>query len=641
MAVTASYGSWASPVTSSMLTRAGILLEEVTADGADLYWVESRPSEAGRSVIVRRTPDGAIVDVSPAGFDARTRVHEYGGGAYAVHSGIVISSSFGDQRVYRLDGAEPHPITPEPDLPAGDRYTDYVFHNDLIICVRERHLRDAEAVNELVAFPADGSAPPRPIAGGHDFISSPRVSPDGTRLAWLTWDHPNMPWDGTALWVADLAADGTVTNARWVAGDSEESIFQPEWSPDGRLHFVSDQTGWWNLYRAEGSGEVTALYPVEAEFGAAQSQFGYRRYAFLDDARIVAIVEHDGFSQLSILGGGELHAIRIDRDSIAATIATTGGKVWTVAADAAQPAAVVGIDLGTGEELVVRGSLSVDLRDEYISRPQAITFPTTDGAVAHAFYYPPTNADFVAPKGELPPLVVWAHGGPIGAITSGFTVGRQFWTSRGFALVDVNYRGSTGYGRAYRNALRGRWGVVDTDDCIAAARYLAGQRLVDAQRMAIRGGSAGGYTTLCALTFHDDFAAGTSYFGVADLGAFTEATHKFESHYLDSLIGPYPEAADLYRDRSPVYHTKQLSRPMLILQGLDDTVVPPAQAEMMIEALDRKGIPYAYLAFEGEGHGFRKAETLKSSVEAELFFYGRVFGFVPAGDIPPIEIHHG
>jgi dipeptidyl aminopeptidase/acylaminoacyl peptidase len=640
MAVTASYGTWASPVTPTMLTRAGIGLEEVTADGADLYWVESRPSEAGRSVIVQRTPDGMIVDVSPAGFDSRTGIHEYGGGAYAVRDGLVISASFEDQRVYRLDGPEPRPITPKPALPAGDRYADFVFHNDLVICVREHHLPDAESVNELVTFPVNGSAPPRPIAGSHDFVSSPRVSPDGTRLAWLTWDHPNMPWDGTALWVADLAPDSTVANAECIAGDSEESIFQPEWNPDGRLHFVSDRTGWWNLYRAEESGEVTALYPMEAEFGAAQSQFGYRRYAFLDDAQIVAIVEHDGFSQLSILGDGELHHTRIDRDSITATIATTGDKVWTVAAGAAQPAAVVGIDLDTGEELEVRSSLSVDLNDQYISRPQAITFPTTGGTVAHAFYYPPANADFVAPEGELPPLVVWAHGGPVGATVPGFTVGRQFWTSRGFALVDVNYRGSTGYGRAYRNALRGQWGVIDTDDCIAAARYLTDQGLVDAQRMAIRGGSAGGFTTLCALTFHDEFATGTSYFGVADLGAFTEETQKFESRYLDSLVGPYPEAADVYRDRSPVYHTEQLSRPMLILQGLNDMVVPPAQAEMMIEALDRKGIPHAYLAFEGEGHGFRKAETLKSSVEAELFFYAWVFGFVPAGDIPPIEIHH-
>ena len=641
MAVTAPYGSWASPITPTMLTHAGIGLGEVAADGPDLYWVESRPTEAGRSVIVRWTADGTIEDVSPPGFNSRTRVHEYGGGAYAVRNGIVVSASFQDQRVYRLDGAEPRPITPEPDLPAGDRYADFVFHGDLVICVRERHLPDAEAVNELVTFPIDGSAPPRAIAGGHDFISSPRVSPEGRRLAWLTWDHPNMPWDGTELWVAGLAPNGTLGEATRVAGGMEESIFQPEWSPDGNLHFVSDRSGWWNLYRLEESREVTALHPMETEFGAPQWQFGYRRYTFLDSSAVVALYEQDGISRLGVLDHGEMHIRRIERDVIAPTLAVGSGRVWTAAAGTALPEAVVGIDPDSGEQEVVRSSLSVDLDETYISRPQSITFPTSGGAVAHAFYYPPTNGDFLAPEGELPPLVVWSHGGPTGSTSPAFALGRQFWTSRGFALVDVNYRGSTGYGRVYRNALRGQWGVIDTDDCIAAARYLADQGLVDRQRMAIRGGSAGGYTTLCALTFHDEFATGASYFGVADIGALAEETHKFESRYMDSMVGPYPDAAELYRERSPVYHTDQLSRPMVILQGLDDEVVPPGQAEMMIEALDRKGIPYAYLAFEGEGHGFRKAENIERSAEAELFFYGWVFGFVPAGDIKPIEIHHG
>jgi dipeptidyl aminopeptidase/acylaminoacyl peptidase len=641
MVATAPYGSWASPITPTMLTHAGIGLSEVVTDGADLYWLESRPTEAGRSVIVRRTKDGTIADVSPAGFNSRTRAHEYGGGAYAVSDGVVISSSFKDQRVYRLDEAEPRPITPEPDLPAGDRYADYVFGSDLVICVREHHLPDAEATTELVVFPVDGSEPPQAIAGGHDFISSPRVSPDGAQLAWLTWDHPNMPWDGTELWVAGLTRDGGLSDPTRVAGGPDESIFQPEWSPDGRLHFISDRTGWWNLYRLEASGEETALYPMEAEFGAPQWQFGYRRYAFLDNTQIVAIYGQDGISGLGVVDNGKLESLRLGRDVMTDTLAVAAGRVWTVAAGVATPAAVIGIDPATREEHVVRSSLSIDLDDGYLSLPQAITFPTTGGAVAHAFYYPPTNADFETPQGELPPLVVWSHGGPTGATASGFRLGLQFWTSRGFALVDVNYRGSTGYGRAYRNALRGQWGVFDTDDCIAAARYLADQGLVDEQRMAIRGGSAGGYTTLCALTFHDEFATGASYFGVADIGALAEETHKFESRYMDSMVGPYPEAAELYRERSPVYHTEQLSRPMVILQGLDDEVVPPAQAEMMIEALDRKGIPYTYLAFEGEGHGFRKAENIERSAQAELFFYGWVFGFAPAGDVPPIEIHNG
>ena len=621
-----------------MLTE-GIGLEEVTADGADVYWVESRPVEAGRSVIVRRLPDGTIGDISPAGFNSRTRVHEYGGGAYAVHDGLVISSSFEDQRVYRLDDADPRPITPEPDLSAGDRYADFIIRNDLVICVREHHRPDAEAINELVAFPVDGSTPPWPIAGGHDFVSSPRMSPDGTKLAWLTWDHPNMPWDGTDLWVAELT-DDAVTSPTRVAGGPNESIFQPEWSPGGRLHFVSDRTGWWNLNRLEESGDATALYPMEAEFGVPQLQFGFRRYGFLDSQQIAVTLDNDGWSQFGVLEDGVLRTLQLDRNVIAPTMAISLGKVWTVAAGPAQAAAVVGIDPGTGEEQVVRSSLPFEVHEACLSRPQAITYPTTGGTAARAFYYPPCNGDFVAPEGELAPLVVWVHGGPTSATNVGFNLGRQFWTSRGFGLVDVNYRGSTGYGRAYRNALREQWGVLDTDDCIAAAHYLADQGLVDQRRMAIRGGSAGGYTTLCALTFHDDFATGASYFGVADLGALAEQTHKFESRYLDSMVGPYPEATDRYRARSPIYHTEGLSKPILILQGLDDTVVPPDQADRIIEALDRNNIPYAYLAFEGEGHGFRNAENLKQSAQSELSFYGWAFGFTPAGDIPPVEIHH-
>jgi dipeptidyl aminopeptidase/acylaminoacyl peptidase len=450
-----------------------------------------------------------------------------------------------------------------------------------------------------------------------------------------------MPWDGTELWVADLTPDATVGQPTLVAGGLEESIFQPEWSPNGSLHFVSDRTGWWNLYRWEATGETTALYPLDAEFGAPQWQFGYRRYAFSTDGRIVALFEKDGVSRLGVLSNGELNIHPTERDELYPTVATDPDRVWTIAASATLPAAVIGINPVTGDEQLVRSSISIDLDPGYLSRPQTITFPTTGGAIAHAFFYPPTNADFVAPEGELPPLVVWSHGGPTGSTRPGFALGRQFWTSRGFALVDVNYRGSTGYGRAYRNALREQWGVIDTDDCIAAARYLTEQGLVDGDRKAIRGGSAGGYTTLCALTFHDDFATGASYFGVADIGALAEETHKFESRYMDSMVGPYPEAVDLYRERSPVYHTELLSRPMVILQGLDDEVVPPDQAERMIEALDRKGIPYSYLAFEGEGHGFRRAENIERSAEAELFFYGWVFGFVPAGDIPPVEIHGG
>lgn len=622
-----------------MLTHAGIGLSEVTVEGDSVYWVESRPTEAGRSVVVRRRPDGAVEDVVPPGFNARTRAHEYGGGTFAVRNGVVIASSFEDQRVYRLDEADPHPITPKPELPAGDRYADFVFHDDLVIAIRERHRTDGEAVNQLVVFPADGSAPPRVIAGGRDFVSSPRVSPDGDRLAWLTWDHPRMPWDGTELWVADRAADGTLADARPVAGGPTESIFQPEWSPTGILHFASDRTGWWNLYRMEADGVQTAVHTAEAEFGAPHWQFGYRTYGFLDDGSIAAVYRRDGRSFLARLEDGASEKVPMRRDSIPSWLAVGSGRVWLVASAPTLAPAVVGIDPRGGEELVARTALTAEIDPRYVSHPEAVEFPTTGDEVAHAFFYPPTNPDYTGPQSALPPLVVWTHGGPTGAVSSGFNPGLQFWTSRGFAVVDVNYRGSVGYGRRYRNALRGRWGIIDTEDCIAAARYLADQGRVDGGRLAIRGGSAGGYTTLCALTFHDEFAAGTSYFGVSDLEGLAIGTHKFESRYLDSLVGPYPEAVAAYHERSPIHHTELLSRPMLILQGLDDKVVLPFQAEMIVEALARKGVPHAYLAFEGEGHGFRKAETIERAVEAELSFYGWVFGFTPAGEIRPIEIH--
>jgi dipeptidyl aminopeptidase/acylaminoacyl peptidase len=620
-----------------MLTHAGIGLGELNADGDALYWVESRPLENGRSVIVRRDVRGDMRDVSPDGFDSRTRAHEYGGGAYAARDAVVVSSSFDDQRVYRLDAAGPVPITPEPEVPAGDRYADFVFHGDHVVCVRERHHPDGQPTNELVILPLDGSAPPRLLVDGHDFVASPRVSPDGTRLAWLAWDHPNMPWDGTELWTARLTTTG-VADTRLVAGGSDESIFQPEFSPDGRLHFISDRTGWWNLYRLEDDGTVTALWPREAEFGYPQWLFGFARYRFLGDGSIVAVVSEGGSSRLATITPDTRRDIELDRTDISPTLAWADGRVWLIASGPTEPQAVIGVTPGDWSTEVVRRSLAVDVDEHVISQPEALTFPTSNDAEAHAFFYPPTNPEFQAPEGELPPLVVWSHGGPTSATTPGFNLGIQFWTSRGVAIVDVNYRGSTGYGRTYRNALRDGWGITDTADCIAAARFLAEAGRVDPERMAIRGGSAGGYTTLCALTFHDVFATGASYFGVADCEALAIETHKFESRYLDRLIGPYPEAADRYRERSPIHHTDQLSAPMILFQGLDDQVVPPAQAEAMVAALEAKGIPHAYLDFAGEGHGFRRADTIERAAEAELGFYGSVFHFTPAGPIDPVEI---
>ncbi len=639
MTVTAPYGSWDSPITISMLTEAGVPVGGVTTDGGDLYWTESRALEGGRVVIVRKDAHGVVAEAVPEGFNSRSRVHEYGGGSYAVQDGVLVSCDFADQRVYRIDEGAATPITPEPRIPAGDRYGDFAFHGDRLICVRERHKGDREPVNTLVTFPLDGSDRPRVIAKGHDFYANPRVSPDGTRLAWLSWDHPNMPWDGTELWCAALAEDGTISEPELVAGGPEESIFQPEWSSGGVLHFVSDRTGWWNLFRLV-DGAVEAVHLMSADFGLPQWGLAMRRYGFLLDDRIAAAYVEDGIDRLGVIDGESLLPVSAPFDVFGYSFATCGDQVFTTGGSGAEPMAVVRVDVDTEAVKYVRKSIEIDLDPYLISVPEHIEFPTTDDAVAHAFYYPPRNPDFRGPKDEKPPLLLISHGGPTGRTSPELDLEIQFWTSRGIAVVDVNYRGSSGYGREYRNALRGQWGVADLDDCINAALFLADAGLVDEDRLAIRGGSAGGYTTLCALAFSDVFAAGASYFGVGDIAALVANTHKFESRYCDSMIGPYPEAADLYEERSPLHNLDGFDTPVILLQGLDDRVVPPAQAEEIVAALDAKGIPHAYVAFEGEGHGFRKAESIERAYEAELYFYSMVFEFDPADDLDPVAIAH-
>ncbi len=637
MAAIAPYGSWDSPISVSMLTAARVTLGQLFTDGDRVLWTESRPQEAGRTAVVECDGYGDLRDLTPPGFDARTRVHEYGGGAVAVSGDRVIASSFTDQRVYRLDGDAPWPITPEPDIPAGDRYADFAIHGEVVIAVRERHRTAGEPKAAIVMFPVDGSDRPRKVVSGRDFYSTPRVSPDGDKLLWLEWDHPNMPWDGTELWVAALGPDG-ITEPEHVAGGPSESIFQPEWSPDGQLFYVSDRTGWWNLYRMQ-NGEPVDVYPAEAEFGWPQWQFGMRRYGFLPGGTITCVYDDTGHQHLAELRS-HLTRVGLGRDAISPTIAVTGHTVWVIAGSGTRPMAVMRFDTTTGVASEVRASESRSVGREYTIRPHPIEFPTTGGATAHGFWYPPTNPNFTAPEGERPPLVVFSHGGPTSQTMGAFRLDIQFWTSRGFGVVDVNYRGSTGYGRTYRDALKGEWGILDTDDCVAAARYLADEGHVDPNRLAIRGGSAGGYTTLCALTFRDVFHAGASYFGVSDCALLAENTHKFESRYLDTLIGPYPEQEDLYAERSPLNAADQLMTPVILLQGLDDKVVPPEQAELMIAMLDKNQVPHAYVAFEGEGHGFRRARNIEHAAAAELSFYARVFGITPAGEIEPVPIRH-
>ena len=645
MAATAPYGSWSSPISAELVAAGGVSLDEVRVAGGAVHWVEGRPLEGGRQVVCRAVRGQPPEDLVPEGFNARTRVHEYGGGAYLVTDEALFFSNFADQRLYRLDpGADrPRPITPDPPGPAAHRYADASPTPDgrRLVCVRERH-QEGRVDNELVAVPTDGDGPPVVLAAGRDFYASPRVSPDGRRLAWLEWDHPNMPWDGTELKLATLAGDGLAGDPATVAGGPEESVFQPAWSPDGVLHLACDASGWWNLYRVGAGGALEALAPAAEEFGHPQWVFGLSTYTFLPGGRIACIHGRGPMQRLGILEpDGVLNDLELPFTSFhPPQLRALGERLVCLAGGPTQAAAVVIIDPTTGGVHVLRSSEDRELDPGFLTVPEPIEFPTAGGRTAHALYYPPANRDAKGPEGERPPLVVASHGGPTAGVSSGLHVGYQFFTSRGIAVVDVDYGGSTGYGRAYRQRLDGQWGIVDVDDCVAAARHLAGRGDVDPARLAIRGGSAGGYTTLCALTFRDDFAAGASYYGVADAAALARDTHKFESRYLVRLIGPWPQAEALYRERSPIHFTDRLSCPVILLQGLEDEVVPPAQAETMAAALDAKAIPYAYLPFPGEQHGFRQAAHIRRALEAELYFYGRVFGFELADPVQPVPIAH-
>jgi dipeptidyl aminopeptidase/acylaminoacyl peptidase len=634
----ASYGGWRSPITASSLVEHAVGLGQVAVDGADVYWNEARPAEAGRLVVVRCAADGTVVDVVPDGYSARTRVHEYGGVSHLARDRVVWFTNFVDQRVYRVeDGVAPVPLTAEPDVRVGVRFADLSMARDgrHLLAVRETH--GSEVVNDVAVIDVH-SGEATQLVGGHDFFAAPRLSPDGSQLAWLSWDHPNMPWDGTELWVAPVVSDDVALGqARLVAGGPAESVSQPRWSPDGRLHYVSDRSGWWNLYVDDGDAG-RALAPREAEFAGPDWTLGQSSFTFLDDGTLVGVWHAAGRDHLGYLRPdgtlGELDAPFTALGSLAGT----RGAVVAVAGSPTDEPAVVRVAVPDGGVEVLARSREVALDAAYISVPEAVEFTTEGGLRAHAFHYRPANREFVGPEGERPPLVVVCHGGPTAAATSVLNRAVQFWTSRGFAVVDVDYGGSTGYGRAYRERLRGEWGVVDVDDCVNAARWLAAQEEVDGSRMVIRGGSAGGFTTLAALAFTDTFAAGASAFGVSDAEALARDTHKFESRYLDGLIGPWPDAAGRYAERSPIHHTDGFNCPLILFQGLDDPIVPPAQSEAIADALRAKGIPVAYLAFEGEQHGFRRAETIMRVAEAELWFYGRVFGFEPADTIEPVPI---
>ena len=633
------YGSWKSPISSEKLVEGVVRFGDTVLDGEAIFWVESRPEEAGRCVIVRRDPDGETVDVLPPPYSARTTAHEYGGGALTVAGGTIYFVNYEDQRIYAIiEESTPQAVTDK----ARQRFADLVVdpRRNRLIAVREDHsVGEGEPVNELIAVALDGSGSISTLASRFDFFSSPCLDTDHRRIAWLCWTHPNMPWDGTELYVASVTENGSLSNVEHVAGGDEESIFQPVWSPDGSLYFISDRTNWWNLYRRELTGNIIPVTTLEADFGMPQWVFGMSAYDLASPELIVArYAQH-----------GRDHLVRVDTRSHALShltipfssydaIRASSTHAFTVAGSAQSAPALIAIELDSAQINVVRrGSLSKPLED-YISVPEPIEFPTSADQTAHGFYYPPRNQDFAGPADEAPPLIVMIHGGPTSATSQVYSAKVQFFTTRGFAVCDLNYRGSTGYGREYRNRLRGTWGLFDVADAAFAAQYLASLGKADSNKLLIRGGSAGGYTTLAALTFYDVFAAGASYYGVSDLSLLADDTHKFESKYLDQLVGEYPAAKKIYDERSPMHHLDQFNRPVILFQGLEDRVVPPNQAEAILHALQVKGVPVADVPFDGEQHGFRKAKNIIRCHEAELYFYGKILGFEPADTIEPVEI---
>ncbi|WP_213954781.1 prolyl oligopeptidase family serine peptidase [Variovorax sp. dw_954] len=632
----APYGSWSSPITSALVASETITLADVLLDGGEVCWVEARPQEAGRHVLVRRAQDGSNVDVTPLAHSVRTRVHEYGGAAALVVDGTACFSDFADQRLYRLDkGGRPVPLTPGAELGAPRAALRYACglvdtQRRLWIGVREDHREAAgEAINTIVALDLDSESAGAVLVQGHDFFAAPRLSPDGRRLAWLAWDHPRMPWEGTELWVAEF--DGaTLRNPTLIAGGPGESVFQPEWSPDGVLYFVSDRPGWWNLHRAEAGGHVVNVCPMAAEFGRPQWALGMSTYALLSASEAVCSYIEGGVGKLALLDllSGALTRFDLPYADYSA-LRAHGGKVVFKAGAPTLATAIVELDPRTGTATVLRqsGTLADDpaIR-RHLSAPRSIEFPTPRGPTAFAQFYPPTNADHRAPDGERPPLLVRCHGGPTSSASALLDLRTQFWTSRGVAVVDVDYGGSAGYGRAYRERLHGMWGIVDVEDCAAAARHLVDQAWVDGERIMITGTSAGGFTALACLTSADatvreTFKAGGSHYGVSDLAALARDTHKFESRYLDWLVAPYAEGSTVYAERSPVRNADRLAAPVAFFQGAEDKIVPPGQTESMVRALRQKGITTQYLLFAGEQHGFRQGMNIAWALDAEFYFY--------------------
>ncbi|MCC6270127.1 MAG: S9 family peptidase [Microbacteriaceae bacterium] len=632
MVTVAPYGSWESPIAAASLVVSGHPIGGARFVGANIWWLEARPTEGGRLAVRRHADNDEVVDVLPAPWNARTRVHEYGGGAWAAaDEGTLVFAEFSDQRLYRLEpgSQKPTPLTPAE---SGMRFADLIIVAGNTLAIRETH-EDGDLRRDVVMVPLDGSAATdaraiRSIVSGSRFLAYPRISPDGSHLAWIAWDHPQMPWDGTELRVGRLD-DGVVHEFDTIMGGPTESVLQPEWESDESLYAISDRSGWWNLHRVGVDGTVTALNPVNADVGGPLWGVGARWYSVLDDGRILH-TRTCGTDTLAIVdpASGQTEVLDLPLDSITLND-VRGNRVLLNGGSTRLASGVRELQLPSGALVDVRLDVDELPPADYLPDAEAMTF--TGAREVHAFVYRPRNPDYEPLPGELPPFIAVVHGGPTAHSTLGMSLNYAYFTSRGVGIIDVNYGGSTGYGREYRQRLTGQWGIVDVEDTIAAIRGLADVGIADGARLAIRGGSAGGWTVLAALVSSDAFACGVSYYGVADLLALAEDTHDFEARYLDGLIGPLPEAKQIYHDRAPVNRVDDLSCPVLLLQGLDDPVVPPAQSEAFRDALVRKGIRHAYLPYEGESHGFRKAETIIHSIQSELSFYGQVMGFETPG----------
>ena len=635
----AAFGTWKSPITAQTIAAGSKTLSSPSVVGDRVFWLEGIAAQGGRVSLVSARPGSSSKTLTAAPFNVRSRVHEYGGGAYLVNGDSVYFSNFVDSLVYvQQSDAAPRPLTSNSLLRHADFCLD-LARNRLIAVQEDHSVPGAEAINQIVSLGLGDTDVVTVLATGFDFYAAPRLSPNGQQLAWLCWSHPHMPWNSTELWIAEVSADGGLAHPRRIAGGPHESVCQPTWSPAGDLYVASDRSAWWNLYRVEGD-VLHAICPLDAEFAQPHWTFAETLFGFSGDHELVATYIENAISKLIRIDVRSGTQRRIETAFTAIHALSVGdGFVVALASSPSTPRQITRIDLATGQSMVLALCTDVVIDADCISVPQAIAYDTTGGRTAHAFYYAPKNADYSGPAGERPPLIVTSHGGPTGMASNGLQLGIQYWTSRGFAVLDVNYGGSSGYGRDYRDVLKGQWGIVDVDDCIAGSEYLARHGWVDRDRMAIRGGSASGFTTLCALTFHHIFKAGASHYGVSDLAALDIDTHKFESRYTSYLVAP-PETRDaVYAQRSPLGHVDKLSCPMIFFQGMDDKVVPPAQSETMVQAMKDRGVPVAYVSFEGEGHGFRRIENIRRSLEAELYFYGRVFGFEAADVIEPVEIH--